>query len=75
VLGDHTLKKTRHLVSTTASTCWHNELNAFGGLPIRLSESVYEQGAAGDQGSFFEGYPSAIIHIQRLGIYLNLKVS
>jgi len=57
------------LVSTTASTCWHNELNAFGGLPIRLSESVYEQGAAGEQDSCFEGYPTTIIHIQLLGIY------
>jgi hypothetical protein len=69
VLGNHTLKKTRHLISATASACWHNELNAFGGLPIRLSESVYEQGAAGEQDSCFEGYPTTIIHIQLLGIY------
>jgi hypothetical protein len=40
VLGDHTLQKTRHLISTATCTGWHDELNIFGGLPIGLSVSV-----------------------------------
>jgi hypothetical protein len=51
VLADHTLKKTRHLISAATRASWHDELNAFGGLPIGLGLSVKTEQATGYQGS------------------------
>jgi hypothetical protein len=56
VLADHTLKKTRHLISATTRASWHDELNAFGGLPIGLSERIGTERTARHQGNSFKGH-------------------
>jgi hypothetical protein len=51
VLGDHTLQKTRHLISTATCASWHDELDIFGRLPIGLGLSVKTEQATDYQGS------------------------